>query len=53
MLKRMTVERDEHGNLYEWAECPMCENYDRHPGEPSGVLNCTICNTTWGTGARF
>lgn len=52
MLGHVTVERDEQGNVYEWTECPMCENYDRHPREPSGLLSCALCNTSWGTGAK-
>lgn len=48
----MPVERDENGNEYEWAECPMCENYDRHPRDSSRMLSCALCNTSWGTGSR-
>lgn len=52
MLGPVTLERDEHGGLYEWAECPMCGNYDRTPREQWGLLSCAVCNTSWGTGAK-
>lgn len=52
MLGHVSVERDEHGNLFEWAECPMCEYYARHPRQPSGLLSCAQCNTSWGTGVK-
>ena len=33
---------------YEMTECPMCENYDAHSRTPDGMLQCALCNTSWG-----
>ncbi len=42
--------RDESGSVYEYTDCPMCENPGPHLRDSSGMLDCAICNTSFGTG---
>lgn len=33
-----------------YAECPLCEYYGPHTRDADGMYECSMCNTSWGTG---